>query len=131
MIKKIYLLFCIFICMGMLVGCKQEKEENSNTLTIGIIEESPYMKEYLEDFENSHPNCKIVIKDYRKYEDGVTMQDIVQDMMLDVVSGKGPDVVSWGYSYAPEYVIDNAFMDLSSFVNDNLDKDTYFTNIIE
>ena len=131
MIKKIYLLLCIFICTGVLVGCKQEKEADSDTLTIGIIEESPYMKEYLEDFEDSHPKCKIVIKDYRKYEDGVTMQDIVQDMMLDVVSGNGPDVVSWGYSYAPEYVIDNAFMDLSSFVNDNLDKDAYFTNIIE
>ncbi len=131
MIKKIYLLLYIFICMGLLVGCKQEKEENSDTLTIGIIEESPYMNEYLENFERSHPNCEVVIKDYRKYEDGVTMQDIVQDMMLDVVSGNGPDVVSWGYSYAPEYVVDNAFMDLSSFVNDNLDEDTYFTNIIK
>lgn len=129
--KKIYLLLYIFLCMGLLVGCKQEKEENSDTLTIGIIEESPYMDEYLENFERSHPNCEVVIKDYRRYEDGVTMQDIVQDMMLDVVSGDGPDLVSWGYSYAPEYVVDNAFMDLSSFVNENLDKDTYFTNIIE
>lgn len=129
---KKYILFTIFlICTSFLVGCKQEKEENSDTLTIGIIEESPYMDEYLENFERSHPNCEVVIKDYRKYEDGVTMQDIVQDMMLDVVSGNGPDVVSWGYSYAPEYVVDNAFMDLSSFVNDNLDEDTYFTNIIE
>lgn len=131
MIKKVYLLLYIFICTGLLVGCKQEKEENSDTLTIGIIEESPYMDEYLENFKHSHPNCEVVIKDYRKYEDGVTMQDIVQDMMLDVVSGNGPDVVSWGYSYAPEYVVDNAFMDLSSFVNDNLDEDTYFTNIIK
>ncbi len=131
MIKKLYVLLYIFICTGLLVGCTQEKEENSGTLTIGIIEESPYMDEYLEDFEHSYPNCEVVIKDYRRYEDGVTMQDIVQDMMLDVVSGDGPDLVSWGYSYAPEYVVDNAFMDLSSFVNENLDKDTYFTNIIE
>lgn len=45
MIKKLYLLLYIFICTGLLVGCKQEKEENSDTLTIGIIEESPYMEE--------------------------------------------------------------------------------------
>ncbi len=128
--KYVYLLF-IVICMGLLTGCKQENTEYGNTLTIGIIEESPYMDEYLEDFEQNYPDCKIVIKDYRKYEDGTTMQDIVQDMMLDIVAGKGPDVVSWGYSYAPEYVVDNAFMDLSSFVNDNLDKDTYFTNVLK
>ena len=131
MIKKISLLLAGFICIGMLVGCGQKKEEYSNTLTIGIVEESPYMDEYLEEFKQEHPDCKVVIKDYRKYEDGVTMQDIVQDMMIDVVSGNGPDVVSWGYSYAPEHVVDNAFMDLSSFVDENLDEDIYFTNIIE
>ncbi len=131
MMKKVYLLLCICLCMVVLIGCKQEKEEYSNTLTIGIIEESPYMDEYLERFKQAYPDCEVVIKDYRRYEDGVTMQDMVQDMLLDIVAGKGPDVVSWGYSYAPEYVVDNAFMDLMSLVNENLEEDAYFTNVLE
>lgn len=131
MIKKIYTFICLFFCFGLLTGCTQKNEATNNTLTIGIIEESPYMNEYLEGFMLKYPDCEIVIKDYRRYEDGVTMQDIVQDMMLDVVSGKGPDIVSWGYSYAPEYVVGNAFMDLTDFASENLKEDTYFTNVIQ
>lgn len=116
MIKRICLFLGIVIGMGLLVGCTQEKENYSNTLTIGIIEESPYMDEYLEAFNQRYPNCEVIIKDYRRYEDGVTMQDIVQDMMLDVVSGNGPDVVSWGYSYAPEYVRVMGINEASIFV---------------
>lgn len=130
--RVIKICFLMLVLSIMFAGCGDEQSDERKTLTIGIIDSTPEFDAYIETFKEDNPNCEVIIKDYRYYVgDNITIQDFVDDLMIDIVSGNGPDIISWGSTYTHEYAVGNAFMDLTPYVEERLSGDDYFVNVLK
>ena len=129
--QRIFICICV-ISAFIFMGCSEGKDDEKQTLTIGIIDSTTEFEDYIETFKENNPNCEVIIKDYRYYDgDNISVQDFVNDMLIDIVSGNGPDIISWGYTYTHEYAVGNAFMDLTPYVEEHLSKEEYFVNVLQ
>lgn len=129
--QRIFICICV-ISAFIFMGCGERQDDGKQTLTIGIIDSTTEFEDYIETFKENNPNCEVIIKDYRYYDgDNISVQDFVNDMLIDIVSGNGPDIISWGYTYTHEYAVGNAFMDLTPYVEEHLSKEEYFVNVLQ
>ena len=75
--------------------------------------------------------CEVVVKNYHMQGDEyISLEDAVNNLMIEIAIGKGPDLVNWGSLYSPAYVMNDAFLDLSSYVS-RLSETDYVKNVLE
>lgn len=126
------IIMCVIVFVLIFTGCGKDKSDERKTLTIGIIDSTIEFEDYIEKFKEENPDCEVIIKDYRFYiGDNISIQDFVEDMMIDIVSGNGPDIISWGNTYTHEYAVGNAFMDLTPYIEERLSEKDHFVNVLQ
>ncbi|MCG8502247.1 MAG: extracellular solute-binding protein [Firmicutes bacterium] len=82
-------------------------------------------------FENEHPGMSVNIKDFE--EQGYNIDRYLNTVNVELMSGKGPDIISGTYLPAVKYMEKNIFANLSEFMKEDttFDQSKYFENVIE
>ena len=65
--QRIFICICV-ISAFIFMGCSEGKDDEKQTLTIGIIDSTTEFEDYIETFKENNPNCEVIIKDYRYYK---------------------------------------------------------------
>ena len=129
--KVIKSLILLALCMG-LCGCGEKQAPAQKTqLSMAVFKEDMVLSEYIKEYNSKQMNCEIILKNYLVQGDEyIPLKDAVNNMMMEIATGKGPDLVNWGSRYSPAYVMNEAFVDLSGYVAE-LSEDNYIKNVLE
>lgn len=100
-------------------------------LSMAVFKEDMVLSEYIKEYNSKQTDCEIILKNYLVQGDEyIPLKDAVNNMMMEIATGKGPDLVNWGSWYSPAYVMNEAFVDLSGYVAE-LSEDNYIKNVLE
>ncbi|MFI3237618.1 MAG: hypothetical protein R3Y47_06250 [Lachnospiraceae bacterium] len=122
--------YCVFICVIvgcnlLLTGCRQEEALEKQHIEVSGFEENTQLSEYIYLFNESQDEYEVEFTLLEYSEDAFTK------LMIDMVGGKGPDLVSWGKIYNKTLTASDVFLDLSAYMDDRIGtKDEYASNIL-
>ena len=127
--KRMTLLFItVFL---LLCGCSGEKNSSGNTetLILGTLFEDSGLSERVAAFNSGNSNVQIEIKNYMEGNEDI--QDAVNMIRMEIVSGKGPDLVNFGMFYSESAVSGGILEDLYGYMESDKEfkKDDYFENV--
>ena len=94
--KKFFLL-CVVLVL-LLVGCKNDTEDEVTTLTLASFGDNSELSEQVELFNQNHTDYKIEIKQYQRSEH--IEEDGIAQLQKEIISGKGPDIINFGMDYS-------------------------------
>lgn len=125
-------LLCICTCLALLLtGCGSQSEENRVTLVLADFANDYELQKQVEIFNQNHTAYQIEIKQYQRFEqeDG----DGIERLQREIVSGKGPDLINFGYGYSVTDILGKYTEDLFPYFEELTAKgeNTYFTNILQ
>ncbi len=116
------------ILVTLLFGCSKEETLVRTQIEIAGFEENSLLSEYILTFNESQNEYEVVYTLFDYSEDSQTK------LMIDMVGGRGPDLVSWGKFYDKTLTSSDVFLDLRAYVDSKIyttsTQDTYAYNII-
>ncbi|MGE5397298.1 MAG: extracellular solute-binding protein [Chitinophagales bacterium] len=107
------------------------------TITVGTADSDDFLETAARKYEKDHPGMKVEIKDYSggktRGSDEERYQNYVKTLNTEILTGKGPDIISvQGLPYN-KYIDKKVFIDLNSFIkkDKSFHRQEYYTNIIK
>jgi len=130
--KKYLLIFIILFSLAFCVcGPAPNAETTVKTLTLASVGRNRELANWVNAFNSSNAGIQIEFIDYSTGDPDP--HDALNRLKVEIVSGKGPDLVDLGYYYSPLDASSGILLDLYPFFeNDSgFNKEDYFYNIIE
>lgn len=140
LMKKRVSLSITFIFMGvfssfflLLSGCGEEsiKSKEKEILTLAVLYEDPELSRWVTRFNSDNSEVEIEIQNYG--EAGTDVIDAMNRIRMEIVSGKGPDLIDFGLLYSPRDVSGGILENLYTYMQEDISfqKQDYFYNIID
>ena len=84
-------------------------------------------------FNRSHDDVRIVVKDYSEYVQNGNYEDAIQKLNTEILSGAGPDIVAVNELPLEQYAAKGIFVDLWPFIDadQELSRDDLMTNLFD
>ncbi len=128
-----------FVLMGilgalslLLAGCSegQTHVKGKETLTLAVLYEEPELSRWVTQFNSENTEIEIIIQNYGESEEDVT--EAVNRIRMEIVSGKGPDLINFGLLYSPSDTAGGILEDLYTYMeeDDSFLEQDFFDNII-
>lgn len=127
--KKFFLL-CVVLVL-LLVGCKNDTEDEVTTLTLASFGDNSELSEQVELFNQNHTDYKIEIKQYQRSEH--IEEDGIAQLQKEIISGKGPDIINFGMDYSVTDIMGEYTENLYPYITETaMENDVnYYSNILE
>lgn len=105
-----------------LTQTKKSEVSDKEVLTLGVFVEDPALQEMVLEFNKQNEKYQIEVKAYCKdiYDNEVAEQGL-QQMMLDVVSGNGPDLLDVSAMDVNQLAAKGVFEDLYPYLQNDAD----------
>lgn len=129
-------------CLTMLfTGCGRREESSIEgmdgsgheavTLVLADFGNNYELRQQVENFNKSHASYQIEIRQYQRFEqeDG----DGIERLQREIVSGKGPDIINFGYGYSVTDILGKYTEDLLPYFERQTEKweEDHFANILK
>lgn len=129
--KSKKLIMFLIIALTFLCGCstKENQAEENQTLVLAVLFDNPGLSSAVAKFNKEHENMQIEIKNY--LEDSLEIQDAINTIKMEIVSGAGPDLIDFGTFYSAGDASEKILLDLNVLMeqDEHFHKEDYFCNI--
>lgn len=131
---KKHILWIMLILSFLFVGCnaKPSAETEIKTLTLATFKgESSSLFQWVNLYNENHSDVKIEVVNYlENYPD---LYDAMDQIKIEILAGKGPDMVDFGSLYSPLDASCGMLADLYPFMqnDESFNQQDYYMNILE
>lgn len=134
-------IICIFLFLSfILMRCGKQNEKSFQsevvggnkeeiTLVLATFGENPALQEQVEQFQQNHTGYKIEIRQYDRFEQ--EEWDGIARLQREIVSGKGPDIINFGYGYSVTDILGKYTEDLYPYFDATSLESSCFSNILQ
>lgn len=133
------LLAVYFICLAT-TGCgtagnaNGEESNGRQVVTIAALRPSRAALDQISAYNESSTTCFVEIKEYEETGSAMDAGEWGTQLTLDILSGKGPDLVIWdSYSYTPALASEKLMENLYDIMGEDQDfrREDYYENILQ
>lgn len=130
MFRKVVLLAMMVLC---LTGCGVQEnvgnEKEPAILTLAMFEKNSQLREQVALFNQNNTEYQIEIVEYQRSE--ILEEDGRAKMQREIISGKGPDIIDFGSTYASSDIVGGYTENLLPYLEQEAGEDDYFWNILD
>lgn len=133
-IKKTIIATCALLLCVSLVGCgsrertSDDKEERT-TLTLAVFDGSTRLGEAVRKYNEISTQYRVEIIQYERTDD--FLDNGIAKLQREIMSGGGPDLISYGAGFSTSDITGGYTEDLFSFLGDVIDERFCFINILD
>ncbi|MDR0220690.1 MAG: extracellular solute-binding protein [Lachnospiraceae bacterium] len=129
--KKCFLTALIIFSLAFGACTVPSEDARMTTLTLATFERNRELDNWVSYFNSTHHDIQVEIVNYAT--ESLDPYDAINRLKAEIVSGKGPDLVDFGYYYSPLDASSGILADLYPFMESDpaFDKEDYFYNIIK
>lgn len=125
--RRIILALLLFTLLCSACGTAENQEASEGTtLVLADFENSSYLRQLAESYQETHGGITIEIKQYERSDQ--TEEDGVLLLQREIISGTGPDLINYGSGYTTSDIVGVYTEDLLPRLTG---QDAYYENILQ